>query len=123
MLSNMERSRRPKLAFMRFRSPAMATTTLTMTTMRNAKMIMPTDRDIGRQVVHNIRSTYSEEIKTKCGILQSVALDTAVIAYTAMVGNTVRFRLQNLNGASRNQNQVRHSMPFSAKWCWRISRF
>jgi len=52
-------------------------------------MIIPTDRDIGRQVVHKIRSTYSEEIKSKCGILQSVALDTAVIAYTAMVGNTV----------------------------------
>jgi hypothetical protein len=52
-------------------------------------MIMPTDRDIGRQVVHKVRSTYSEEIKTKCDILQSVAIDTAVIAYTAMVGNTV----------------------------------
>jgi hypothetical protein len=52
-------------------------------------MIIPTDRDIGRQVVHKIRSTYREEIKTKCGILRSVALDTAVISYTAMAGNTV----------------------------------
>jgi hypothetical protein len=52
-------------------------------------MIIPTDRDIGRQVVHKIRSTHREEIKTKCGILRSVALDTAGISYTA-AGNTVR---------------------------------
>jgi hypothetical protein len=51
-------------------------------------MIVPTDRDIGRQVVRTIKSTYSEETKIKCATLRAFGPDTALIAYTA-AGNTV----------------------------------
>jgi hypothetical protein len=84
-------------------------------------MIIPTNADVGRQVVHTIKSAYSEETKTKCATLRAFGPDTALIAYTAG-GNTVQFPSQNSNGASRNQNQVRHSMTYNARWCWRISR-
>ena len=51
-------------------------------------MIIPTDADVGRQVVHTIKSAYSEETKTKCATLRAFGPDTALIAYTA-AGNTV----------------------------------
>jgi hypothetical protein len=53
-----------------------------------ANMITPTDADIGRQVVHTIKSAYSEETKTKCATLRAFGPDTALIAYTA-AGKTV----------------------------------
>ena len=62
---------------LRFRSPAMAMTMATMT-MRNAKMIVPTDRDIGRQVVHTFNAAYSGK-KTQCATLMSFSANVAVI--------------------------------------------
>jgi hypothetical protein len=52
--------------------------TMAKMTMRNAKMIVPTDRDIGRQVVHTFNAAYSGK-KTQCATLMSFSANAAVI--------------------------------------------
>ncbi len=52
--------------------------TMATMTMRNAKMIVPTDRDIGRQVVHTFNAAYSGK-KTQCATLMSFSANAAVI--------------------------------------------
>jgi hypothetical protein len=51
-------------------------------------VIIPIDADIGRQVVHMIKSTYGGAAKTKCATLKAFGADAALIAYTAAAGNT-----------------------------------
>ena len=89
----------------------MAMTMATMT-MRNAKMIVPTDRDIGRQVVHTFNAAYSGK-KTQCATLMSFSANAAVIK---KVGDRKPFPSRNSNGVNLVQRLVRHSMTFNARW-------
>jgi hypothetical protein len=65
-------------------------------------VIIPMDRDIGRQVVHTIKSAHGGEPKTKCATLVSFGNDAALVAYTAAAGNTVIVPFADLEwGASK----------------------